>query len=379
MGSEEVSASSRQISLPPPDPHNNRSLRLDALTSLRFFAAIYVVAFHVGKTDAVPHAPAVSWRLFLNHGYFAVSFFFILSGFLLTRIYRDEWRAGNYGHFIVARFARIYPVYLLALAIQAPFYYPLAHMHKTIAVALMVQSWTVLPSEYPGAWNFPAWTLSVEWFFYVSFPVLLWLLAKVQRKWLVIAVILIASIAIDGPQAAIGARLTWFSRHIPLPLLRLPEFFLGMLVATVEPHRPLKSRHWSAAVILLTVLLLSLNIHRFVTLVVVAFAAMIWLLAYEDSAIRRWFETPSLVLLGGASYAIYILQDPIRSWLMLWSETWLQLPMIERAGYPVALIAISVAVFLWFEQPTRRWLRSSPTPAICVLNLQLMEEPAESE
>ena len=379
VGSQVVSVGSSQISAPPQDLQSHPGFRLDALTSLRFLAAIYVVAFHVGKTDPVRHAGAISWRLFLNHGYFAVSFFFILSGFLLTRIYRDKWTAGNYRHFIVARFARIYPVYLLALAIQAPFYYPLAHIHKTIAVALMVQSWTVLPSDYPGSWNFPAWTLSVEWFFYAFFPVLLWLLAKVRRKWLVIAAILIASIAIDGPQAAIGARLTWFSRHIPLPLLRLPEFFLGMLIATIQPRRPLKSRYWTPAIILLAVLLLSLNIHRFVTLVVVAFAAMIWLLAYEDSAIRRWFETRSLVLLGGASYAIYILQDPIRNWLTLWSETWLHLPMVDRAGYPIALIAISVAVFLWFEQPARGWLRLPSEPAICVLGLHLAEEAAESE
>ena len=288
----------------------------------------------------------------------AVSFFFILSGFLLTLIYRAGWTTGSYRQFIIARFARIYPVYLLALAIQAPFYYPLAHIHKTIAVALMVQSWTVLPSDYPGAWNFPAWTLSVEWFFYVVFPALLWLLARVRRKWLAIAAILIVSIAMDGPQAAIGAHLTWFSRHIPLPLLRLPEFALGMLVATIQPRQLLKSRWWTATVILLTVLLLGLNVHRFVTLVVIAFAAMIWLLVYEESAVRRWLEVPSLVLLGSASYAIYILQDPIRNWLTLWSETWLHLPAMERVGYPCVLIVISIATFLRLEQPARKWLRS---------------------
>ena len=189
--------------MPHPTAQDDRGFRLDALTSLRFFAAIYVVAFHIGKTDPVRHAEAASWRLFINHGYFAVSFFFILSGFLLTRIYRDAWTSASYKPFIVARFARIYPVYLLALAIQAPFYYPLAQLHKTIAVALMVQSWTVLPSDYPGAWNFPAWSLSVEWFFCMIFPVLLWLLARIRKKRLAIAFVLIASLALDGPQAAI--------------------------------------------------------------------------------------------------------------------------------------------------------------------------------
>jgi peptidoglycan/LPS O-acetylase OafA/YrhL len=214
------------------------------------------------------------------------------------------------------------------------------------------------------------------------FPALLWLLARIRKKRLAIAFVLIASLALDGPQAAIGARLTWFSRHIPLPLLRLPEFFLGMLVATIRPRQALKSRHWTAMAILLTVLLLSLNIHRFVTLVVVSFAAMIWLLVYEESAIRRWLEISPLVLLGGASYAIYILQDPIRNLVTLWNETCLHLPATERVAYPCALIAVSAAVFVWFEQPARNWLRSSLQPEqseICVLRLDLAEEAAEPE
>jgi peptidoglycan/LPS O-acetylase OafA/YrhL len=222
----------------------------------------------------------------------------------------------------------------------------------------MVQSWTVLPSDYPGAWNFPAWTLSVEWFFYVIFPLLLWLVTRVQRKRLAIAALLVTSLVIGGPQAAIGARLSWFSQHIPLPLIRLPEFLLGMVVATVEPSKRLKPGRWTAVAVILTVLLLSLNIHRFVTLVVVLFAAMIWLLAHEDNAIRRWLELPALVLLGGASYAIYILQDPLRNWLTLWNET-LHLAAMERVAYPFALIVFSLAAFVWLEKPARRWLRST--------------------
>jgi peptidoglycan/LPS O-acetylase OafA/YrhL len=355
--------------------------RFDALTSLRFFAAVYVLAFHVRNTAPVRHSKALSWRIFIDHGYLAVSFFFILSGFLLTRTYSDRWAEGSYKQFIIARFARIYPVYVLALLIQAPFYLPTAHLPKAIAVALMMQSWTVLPSDYPGAWNFPAWTLSVEWFFYVIFPVLLWLVTRVQRKRLAISALLITSLVIGGPQAAIGARLSWFSQHIPLPLVRLPEFLLGMLVATVEPSKRLKPGRWTAVVVILTVLLLSLNIHRFVTLVVASFAAMIWLLAHEDNAIRRWLELPALVLLGGASYAIYILQEPLHNWLTLWNET-LHLPAMEQVAYPLALIALSVAVFVWLEEPARRWLRSinkTKERGVYGLGLSLGETTARPE
>ena len=323
------------------------------------FAAIYVLTFHIGVNRPGQHSGALAWSIFISHGYLAVSFFFILSGFVLCRAYRNSWTLHSYGPFIVARLARLYPVYVVALLIQAPFYFHHALLHGALCVVLLVQSWTVLPSDFPGAWNFPAWTLSVEWFFYLIFPGLLWVLARIRRKRLAIAILLIAILALDVPQAAIGGRLTWFNRHIPLPLLRLPEFFLGMVVATIRSRNPLKSGRWTITATSAALLLLSLNIHRFVTLVDIAFAAMIWLFVHEESAIRRWLELQPLLLLGGASYAIYILQDPVRNWLTLWSETWLLRPSMEQVGYPFALILFSVAIFLWVEQPARKWIRAS--------------------
>jgi hypothetical protein len=92
--------------------------RIDSLTSLRFFAAVYVVLFHTETAVLIRHHAAKPWITFAGHGYLAVSFFFILSGFLLTWTYADRRYAGSFKPFLLARFARIYPVYLLALLIQ---------------------------------------------------------------------------------------------------------------------------------------------------------------------------------------------------------------------------------------------------------------------
>src|SRR5438105_5116432 len=85
--------------------------RLPALTSLRFFAAFHVFIFHVQAIVAV-FGPAWYQRL-ASIGYVGVSFFFVLSGFILVYTYegkpimaRDFWRA---------RFARVYPAYAFAL------------------------------------------------------------------------------------------------------------------------------------------------------------------------------------------------------------------------------------------------------------------------
>lgn len=68
------------------------------------------------------HHASKALILFLEHGYLAVSFFFILSGFILTYNYADRWPSVSLREYLLARFARIYPIYLLALLLELPFF-----------------------------------------------------------------------------------------------------------------------------------------------------------------------------------------------------------------------------------------------------------------
>ncbi len=243
----------------------------------------------------------------------------------------------------------------MALLLQIPFY--TADTAKTLSVLFMVQSWTTLPSTLPGAWNYPAWTLSVEWFFYLSFPVLLILLSHINRRRLALAVVIMVTVAIDGPQSAFD-KTSWLCRHIPLPLLRLPEFFLGMLLAGLPSKKLARANLWTAGVCCATFFLLALNLHRFVLLVVIAFASLIWLLSHQESRLRKALEITPLVLLGSVSYTIYVLQDPLRNWVRL-----LDSPSSGHAHdqdflYCLVLLLTSFVVFFGVEQPARKWLRS---------------------
>jgi peptidoglycan/LPS O-acetylase OafA/YrhL len=339
------------LSQPSPTAAERRPSHLNSLTSIRFFAAAYVVAYHLNPQKG--HAHGLFYR-FLDHGYIAVSLFFILSGFILTRTYREKWTAKSFRPFLIARIARIYPVYLLALLVQLPFYH--GTPARTAAVLLMVQSWTTLPSRFPGAWNSPAWTLSVEWFFYLIFPILLALLARVRRRRIWIGLVIVLILAIDGPQSAIE-RTDWLVQHVPLPLLRVPEFFLGMLLATLSPGNRRHSYGYVVAICFVTILLLSVNFHRFVILVVVPFAALIWFLAGQESRFRNWLEIAPLVLLGQASYALYILQLPIRNWIALWSRRG-DLHSAQSLVYVVLLLMASLIAYAAVEQPARKWIRS---------------------
>lgn len=93
---------------------------LKSLAGLRFFAAIYIVLFHHGRSALASFSKYV-YRL-SNYGYVSVSFFFVLSGFVLAYIYLDRKKESSldFRRFWVARFARIYPLYLFALIVSLP-------------------------------------------------------------------------------------------------------------------------------------------------------------------------------------------------------------------------------------------------------------------
>ena len=93
--------------------------RLNALTTLRFFAALHVVLFHMRVVGILPGGP---WwyQNFASIGFVGVNFFFVLSGFIL--VYTYDGQQLNAAKFWRARFARIYPAYALSLVVAAPFF-----------------------------------------------------------------------------------------------------------------------------------------------------------------------------------------------------------------------------------------------------------------
>ena len=157
--------------------------RLNALTTLRFFAAMHVVLFHCAPTLAIKtgerlaaitsHSPAIVRDLVavvsqgliavMDAGPWSVSFFFILSGFILVYNYGDGRNSLDAGRFWVARFARIYPVYLIGFLLAMPFvlegvrqyhgHSPHQALTGGLLAAGLLQSWV---PHYAVFWNIPA-------------------------------------------------------------------------------------------------------------------------------------------------------------------------------------------------------------------------------
>jgi peptidoglycan/LPS O-acetylase OafA/YrhL len=336
---------------------------------VRFLAAWYVVLFHAypGFVRRYPVPPAL--ETFLSHGYLAVGLFFLLSGFILAYTYDGNIDGrDNRVRFWEARFARIYPVYLLSLVMAFAFSGQLA-LDTRAAVVGMVQAWNPFDSDMAGAWNYPAWTLSAETFFYICFPFLLpWLSRRSERAlyWLTAALLVVCVLG-HTPLKGLGDwknHAGFFVRYVPLPALRIPEFLLGVVMglrflrAGSTERRPGRPVVVYAAV-LGTIASLSLPIGDWVSLVILPFSVLVYELACGGTLLTRFLSTRFMVLLGGASYSIYLLRYPVTMWTRVVVEK--LPPAFVRAGElltPLVLILFSIAVFHYWEEPARKALRN---------------------
>ena len=217
------------LASPRPAPLERPNLpRLDSLTGLRFFAAYMVVLHHFTNFAQ----PPLIWRWY-GFGTTGVSFFFVLSGFVLTWSFvpgdtprRFYWR----------RFARIWPLHVITTLAAIPVFYmwrdiPMNWTGVILSIFLL-HAWVPAASTY-FAGNPASWSLSCEMFFYALHPFLvrrtllsgLGVLAAATAGVLV-ALYVVADLAIDWP-ARIAGWLLYVS-----PLFRVGEFLVGMALAS---------------------------------------------------------------------------------------------------------------------------------------------------
>jgi peptidoglycan/LPS O-acetylase OafA/YrhL len=356
---------------------------LRPLTSIRFLAALLVVGFHVGH-DVWPQT--ARWIAnFFSNGYEAVSFFFVLSGFVLTYAYGQSARSkappNSLTSFWKGRIARIYPAYVLALVVAFPaFFYSWTVSNRIswtefgsalMLVPTLCQSWWP-PSA--TAWNMPAWSLSVEAFFYLVFPVLIRLFAFVKPLMLLIlsifAVVLTSSFRF---WLATSPDLSWdclFYRNLIayFPLWFLPHFVFGMALSKCfmvgHPLTLTILNRIALPVVLVIVFIFCArsNLPTWMVsdaVLVPLFGVVIFRAANVTGYLGSVLSWNPLVQLGESSYALYILHVPLAFWFQ-----WIILRFgvqpfkywIGLLAFTTILVLISHAVYVFFERPARRLL-----------------------
>jgi peptidoglycan/LPS O-acetylase OafA/YrhL len=354
---------------------------LPILTSLRFFAAAEVVIFHLSVSPRSAAIPDGLFRNLASGGYAAVSFFFVLSGFVLTYAHAGgtEREGCNIDapRFWLLRFARLAPAYYLGLFFAAPIVIDNIASGAPISTAFVgpllvlvfLQAWW---SPLAPTWNFPAWSLSVECLFYALFPWLARAFARWSRTTLfvlsyvlvIVATVYRADFLTLRSGIPEGRPDLYFQGFFPLPYL--PLFIFGMTLGRQYMFGTALSSRAHAAMLWLGI---GLTVLAFAgrsvlpwwthsdAVLVPAFALMIFGGAGATTG-APILASAAMVLLGESSYAMYILHIPIR----FWSEVFLTAAGIELspryylALYFTTVVVVSVLVFRHVETPLRRWI-----------------------
>lgn len=180
--------------------------------------------------------PGPLTAVFAN-GYFGVTFFFVLSGFVLTWSARPSVSQST---FYWRRFARIYPSHFVALLLAIPIFYtfgpiPEGSFLKPFDAGilslsfLVIQGWWLIPVILFSG-NPAAWTLTCEFFFYLLHPFISRVLIPLARRGALLIALGVIVIAFTYRGFANAMPGEWWA-HLPLPIVRLTEFALGMAIA----------------------------------------------------------------------------------------------------------------------------------------------------
>lgn len=362
-----------------------RPARIDALTALRFFAAAVIVVGHAdpifgsfGMANAVPFGQGVS-------------FFFVLSGFILAYNYPSLATKDDRRQFLIARFARVWPLHaattLLWIAVVFNFdqsrFPGWTGAAQLLTELLLLQSWIPL-HDWALSFNGVAWSLSVELFFYAMFPLLI---NRWPRNWHWMLML----------QAAIVAGVIWLGNHFHLPaaddyagvgllgtiyfnpLVRLLEFSIGISTALLVRRNAGKvagvaAWQWLLLEIATLVLVIAswlavanpAGIERvFGTAAAyyvnkeglwIFYGLLIGVFALSRGPIARLFSTRAMVFLGEISFALYLIHAIVIHYLLPYAERISHYGMMGYLLFWACCLSLSAAMFLGVEQPARRMI-----------------------
>ena len=340
---------------------------LRALTSLRFFAAAWVVLYTFWPDLDAGFVPVAVTR-----GYLGVETFFVLSGFILSHVYLQamgEKRFG-YGGFLWARIARVYPLHLATLA--GVMVLGLGAVAAGLTIDSNVLGWASLPAQLTmthawglapaAAFNHPSWSISAEWFAYLAFPafaVVAWRLRARPRTAVAGAAILLAALYLAF-EAMAGYPLTeatfrWGALRI------VPCFALGCALYLAYRHQPLQ-RPGVAVAVFAAAMAVSASLASWDGVTVLLAGGLILGLASLDNARAGWLASKPAVYLGEISYSIYMVCVP---WQILAVNVAARLTGAEdkRLSLGVWLVVVALlpvvaaASYHLVERPARTALR----------------------
>lgn len=366
------------------------------LTSLRFLFAFMVFASHLQLFDAATYPWYTKWyELVIGEGFVGVSFFFMLSGFILSLNYdaRLLSRQVSFREFWVARIARVYPLHfvtmLLALLFMlysaepygGPFENLATGLHVLFANATLTHAF-IPDGAYYFSYNSLSWSISDEMFFYFTFPFVVFLLVrnKLLLHWgwlLFLAVPLLMQVA----QEFEFHKLFYIN-----PFFRLVDFLIGIALHQVYKQgfvgQAYRSRLGATVleVLALASFVTVFHFHRDFT-IVYRYSCYYWLpiafviisFGYQRGYISTLLSGRTMVLLGEISFSFYLIHQLVIRWMKYENDKILLFDNMYVMSAVIFVLSLLLSYLLhrYVEKPSNKYIKArykrsrfSPVPTL---------------
>jgi len=350
------------------------------LDGLRGVAALMVVAFHLCEAHATSYLDQV-----INHGYLAVDFFFLLSGFVIGYAYDDRWNKLSTGGFIKRRLIRLQPMVIMGMLVGAVCFYfqdsTLWPMIKTVPywkmLLIMLIGFTLLP--VPPAmdirgWNEmhpldgPAWTLFFEYIVNLLYALGI---RKFSKKVLSILVffagIALVHLAVTSPAGDVvgGWSLEPAQLHVGFARVMYP-FFAGLLLFRIAKLTHIKNAFlWCSLLIIIILAIPRIGGSEHLWMnglyeslsIIFIFPLIVYIGASGE--VKGKYAKRICKFLGDISFPIYITHYPF---IYIYTGWVYHHKISLQHGLPVALlvflscIMLAYACLKLYDEPIRRWL-----------------------
>ncbi len=353
----------------------------EILDGLRGVAALTVVIFHTCEANN----GGSRFRQIINHGYLAVDFFFLLSGFVVAYAYDDRWPRMTQWDFYKRRLIRLQPMVIMGNLIGAAlFYLGRSHTFPLIATTpvwkmllVMLLGFTLLPltpSMDIRGWDEmhpldgPAWSLFFEYIANILYAVGIRKLPKAALSvFVLLSAVLLFYVAVLGEGDVIGG---WAVNQKELTIgfgRLLYPFFGGMLLMRLGKRIHLRHAFIVCSILLVVVLSLPrfgghdhLWINGLYEFAVIALIFPLIVATGAGDSVTGKLATHLCKFSGAISYPLYITHYPLIYIYTAWVVDNPRLPVSERFAVGVLLfftaIAIAYACLKLYDEPVRAWL-----------------------
>ena len=359
--------------------HDTKS-HYQILDALRGVAAIMVVVFHIFEASATSH-----FNQIINHGYLAVDFFFLLSGFVIGYAYDDRWKSMTLKSFFARRIVRLHPMVIMGMIIGAiGFYFQSSQLFPMIATVplgkmllIMAIGFTLIPvpvSMDIRGWqemhplNGPAWSLFFE---YVANILYALFVRRFSKTALTILVVLCGAFlmhfALTGPNGDIvgGWSLEPAQFRIGFTRMMYP-FFAGLLLSRIAKPSNIKNAFLFSSILLVVIL----SVPRFgdadslwknglyeALAIIFIFPLIVYIGA--SGTIQGKIEKKISKFLGDVSYPLYITHYPLIYIYTAWVVD-NKIPFTTAMPYAILVLVSSIliayACLKLYDEPVRKWL-----------------------